>query len=132
MLGHKISDVYVLTYLPTGKKYVGRSTNVENRMQLHMCLLRHGKHNSKELQQDYNRYGGGVNAFSIETVGKYRHDRCSADNDLEFQTMIALKTYDERYGYNTHDCAMQKIRKANGLSPIYLSGRLAQAAREVN
>lgn len=77
MLGHKISDVYVLTYLPTGKKYVGRSTNVENRIQLHMCLLRHGKHNSKELQQDYNRYGGGKDAFSVETVGKYRHDRCS-------------------------------------------------------
>lgn len=128
MYHYEKTQVYVITYLPTGKKYVGRTSNLENRIQQHMSTLRHGKHNSKELQKDYNKFGGGKNAFRIEVVGEYQWHVGKADTDLEFLVMAGLHTYDERYGYNTHDCAMQKLRKAEGLEPIYLYGKVAKRA----
>ena len=109
------STVYVLTYIPTGKKYVGRSTSVNNRFKSHLLNLTRGKHNNKQLQEDYNRFGGGADAFKVETVGTYRFRPSNFVQNLEFQTMVNLKTYDERYGYNSHDPMMQKIREKNHL-----------------
>ena len=129
MFHHKYTEVYVLTYLPTGKKYVGKTTNMEYRFQQHVSSLRNGHHNSRELQQDYDQYGGDKKAFLIETVGRRKGNSGRTGSDLEIATMIALRTYDEIYGYNTHDCAMQKIRKAENLFPIYLFGRCSRKAK---
>lgn len=123
MYHHEKSRVYVITYLPTGKKYVGRTTNLKDRIQLHMSALRCGRHSSKELQKDYNKFGGGKDAFRIEVVGEYQWHVNKVDTDLEFLVMTRLHTYDEQYGYNTHDPAMQLVRRAEGLSPIYAGGR---------
>lgn len=119
-------DVYVLTYLPTQKKYVGKTGNLKNRIQNHISCLNVGHHPCKDLQADYNKYGGGRDAFRIEIAGKYKWHCGDTENDLEYKTMAALKTYDERYGYNTHDCVMQKLRKAEGLEPIYLYGQISR------
>lgn len=129
MYHHKESLVYVLTYLPTGKKYVGRTSNLKNRIGQHLSCLKYGHHNSAELQDDYNQYGGGKDAFRVEVVGKYQWHVGRVETDLEFLVMTALHTYDEKYGYNTHDCAMQKLRKAEGLEPIYLYGQVAKRAK---
>lgn len=103
--------VYVLTHIPTGKKYVGRTTHPEMRKTSHFSSLNTGKHQCKELQADYDNLG---HELKFEIVGE--NIRNGREFDTEKKLMVKLKTYDERYGYNTSDWAMNPIRKANGLS----------------
>ncbi len=110
----KAQEVYVITYLPTGKKYVGKSNDVKTRFEKHLHDLAGRRHPSKGLQADYDTYGGGMDAFKVEIAGEQRPSY-SARDDLEHSTMISLRTYDERYGYNDHDQAMQRVRIENGL-----------------
>lgn len=102
--------VYVLTHLPTGKKYVGRTRHPKMRGQQHITAAKRGKHPCKALQADYNKYGG---EFSYEVIGECPRER---GFDREKQLMVQLKTYDEKFGYNTNDWAMNPIRKRQGLS----------------
>lgn len=106
-----IEYVYVLTLVSTGKKYVGRTSHYEERKKQHLTALGRGKHNSKLLQHDYDTFGGPV---KFELVGVQTTAR--QQFDLEKQTMVNLKTYDERYGYNTTEWAMNPFRRKAGLS----------------
>ena len=103
--------VYVLTQVATGKKYVGRTVNPENRKSIHYSLLRNGHHRCKALQDDYNNLG---HELKFEVVCE--NVRNGRQFDTEKKLMVMLKTYDERYGYNMSDWAMNPIRKAHGLS----------------
>lgn len=95
--------VYVLTQINTGKKYVGRTANPKRRKADHMQALRGGYHINKEMQSDFNKYHGD---YSFEVVGYDGDDDCRKIWSLEKQTMIRLKTYDSRYGYNSHDTSI--------------------------
>lgn len=113
-------DIYVITYLPTGKKYVGKSKDVTCRFKGHYYSLRSHCHPCPEFQRDYDKFGGGREAFKVEIID-YQFAYFSDRHDPEHSAMIKLKTYDERYGYNTHDNAMQWIREKDGL-PVILYG----------
>lgn len=103
--------VYILTHVPTGKKYVGRTSQPENRRISHYSSLNTGHHRCKALQNDYDKFG---HELKFEVVCEnIRNGRLF---DTEKKLMVALKTYDERYGYNINDWAMNPIRKAHGLS----------------
>ena len=112
-------SIYVITYKPTGKKYVGKTTiALRNRLDCHLSKLRRGVHASKEFQEDYNRFGGDICDFDIELYGvQYRTGRRKSQFNMEHHLIIALKTYNALYGYNTHDPAMQWIRRVMGLVP---------------
>ena len=86
-------DIYVITYLPTG---------------------------NQEFQNDYDKFGGDRKSFKVEVID-YQFAYFSDRYDPEHSAMIKLKTYDERYGYNTHDHGVQWIREKYGL-PVILSG----------
>lgn len=103
--------VYILTHVPTGKKYVGRTFNPENRKSIHYSCLRNGRHRCRALQEDYDKLG---HELKFEVVGE--NVRNGRQFDTEKKLMVELKTYDERYGYNINDWAMNPIRKAHGLS----------------
>lgn len=110
-------DVYAITYLPTGKKYVGKSRDVKERFDRHYYALRGHRHSVVEFQRDYDKYGGGREAFKVEIIDcqlPFLDDR----NDPEHSAMIQLKTYDERYGYNTHDRLVQWKREKCGLRVV--------------
>ena len=101
--------VYILTETTTGKKYVGRTTNPKARKSSHMIALRGGYHNNKEMQADFNKYHGD---YRFEVIGYDDHHKSTGFWSLEKQTMIRLKTYDPRYGYNSNDKSMtQWLRK---------------------
>lgn len=106
-----VEYVYVLTHVPTGKKYVGRTIHPELRRISHYILLNTGHHKCKQLQSDYDNLG---HELKFEIVGENIRD--GRNFDSEKKLMVELKTYDERYGYNTNDWAMNPIRKAHGLS----------------
>lgn len=113
-------DVYVITYLPTGKKYVGKSRDVKGRFDCHYYALQGHRHSVVEFQHDYDKYGGGREAFNVEIIDcqfPYFSDRY----DQEHAAMLKLKTYDERYGYNAHDRMVQWAREKDGL-PVFLFG----------
>lgn len=110
-------DVYLITYLPTGKKYVGKSRNVKERFDRHYYALRGRRHSVVEFQRDYDKYGGGREAFEIEIID-YQLPFLDDRDDPEHCAMIQLKTYDERYGYNTHDQLVQWMRKKCGLRMV--------------
>lgn len=113
---HSYERVYVMTFLPTGKKYVGKTTMpLANRLSSHLWRLKHGNHPSKELQADFNAYNGKKDDFTIEFVAWQVLQR-GQHMDKERQLMVDLKTYDVRYGYNSQDSSMQRLRKLGYIS----------------
>lgn len=50
--------VYEILCIPTGKKYIGSTTqSFRKRLNHHICLLRLNKHKNKYLQNSFNKYG---------------------------------------------------------------------------
>jgi len=107
-------SVYVLTFLPNGKQYVGSTVNVEKRFQQHIEKLKGRRHNSLLLQRDYDLNHATPEMVSISVVkdGMERREARS----FEHETMLNLKTFDDRYGYNGRDPAMRSARIENGLA----------------
>lgn len=103
--------IYIITCLANGKKYVGRTIRPEERFRAHLSSLKSGKHSNEALQADFNIYG--EDAFDIELLGEDTMENGKSD---EAKWMEYFKTYDEEYGYNSKDTAMNQVRKANGLS----------------
>ena len=53
MLGY----LYIIINTTNNKKYIGKTTNFEQRKQQHLSELRKGTHHSHKLQRAYNKYG---------------------------------------------------------------------------
>ena len=58
--------LYQITCLKNNKVYIGQSTNVLNRLGRHCENLEMNRHNCKELQKDFNKYG--KTAFKFESL----------------------------------------------------------------
>ena len=48
------AGVYALINETNGKRYIGASTNITNRLKNHFCMLQAGKHIIPDLQSDFN------------------------------------------------------------------------------
>lgn len=107
MIGNK---VYVLTHIPTGKKYVGSTEFPTNRLRQHITALKSHRHKNQDMQNDYDRYGGEYKFEIVDTITQSRKE------SEEYKWMRMLKTYLSEYGYNTKDWSMNEDRKALGLS----------------
>ena len=46
--------IYSITNTNNGKKYIGKSTNIELRLKTHFSALRNGSHASEYMQEDYS------------------------------------------------------------------------------
>lgn len=62
------SGVYSITNTTTGRRYIGKSSNITVRLSLHRSQLRAGKHYCTTLQADWTSFGEA--AFQFETVAK--------------------------------------------------------------
>ena len=116
------SWVYILTNTANGKKYVGSSRHPSVRYNNHMGNLRSNRHICQEMQDDYNRFG---EVFTYEVVGKNEGEGVDS---AEYTVMRALKTFDERFGYNTHDSAMKTVKKDSN----YLAARAFEEDKPSN
>ena len=85
--------VYAIHCLITGRRYIGSSTNVENRWSVHKSELKLNKHYSIELQEDYNKYGIEQFVYSVLEV-------CPKEV-LKEREHFWMKTYRSTY-YNKH------------------------------
>lgn len=59
------SGVYTITCIPTGRKYVGSSVNVQRRWYCHKNALKKGKHKNVLLQRAWDKYGEDAFIFEI-------------------------------------------------------------------
>jgi group I intron endonuclease len=66
----RIYGVYAITCTVNGRQYVGSAASVRNRWGTHRWALRHGHHNNKELQADWDKYGESV--FEFRTIAEIR------------------------------------------------------------
>lgn len=60
--------IYCISNLDTGKRYVGKSINIENRFEEHIRELRNNSHFNSYLQHAWNKYGETRFEFTVLEV----------------------------------------------------------------
>lgn len=90
-----ISGIYKITCLPTGKVYIGNSTNIHVRWGNHKKKLRRGTHPNNYLLRAWQKYGEDSFEFAIleEVESKRLFER-------ERHWMSFFKSYEHDHGYN--------------------------------
>ena len=93
--------IYAIKCGSNGKVYIGQSKNMNQRISLHKCNLKHLRHPNKQLQEDYNKYGG--DSFSFIVLKQLEQDNfCQSQlDDLEVYFIKAYNSTDSSCGYNT-------------------------------
>lgn len=61
----KRSGIYMIINTINGKRYIGSSKNIQQRLQTHRSNLRHGYHGNEYLQNAWNKYGENNFEYSI-------------------------------------------------------------------
>ena len=61
-----ITNVYSITNIKNGKRYIGVSQQVETRKRVHFWALKNGKHKNTKLTNAYEKYG--VESFEFEII----------------------------------------------------------------
>ena len=59
------SGVYEIRNQMNGKRYIGRSVNLQQRQKVHLSGLHHNTHHNCHLQAAFNKYGESAFAFSV-------------------------------------------------------------------
>lgn len=72
----EICAVYMIINTKNGKRYIGSSKNVRNRLWGHRANLRHNKHYNHLLQDDWNEYGENSFEYSIIEI-------CTIENKFD-------------------------------------------------
>lgn len=116
--------VYALINDSNGKIYVGMTTRpIKYRLHEHLKLLQKGEHTAFGLQEDYD----AGHTFHVEKLEEVENPHRNLEERI---WMLRLKTYDERYGYNSRDTAMKGVRRRAGfrVEPSPLKGRKSPLA----
>jgi len=50
-------SIYQITNNCTGRSYIGKTCEYKHRFKQHLTLLKQGKHHSKLMQHDFDKYG---------------------------------------------------------------------------
>lgn len=103
-------SVYIIRNNITGKMYVGSTERpIRHRIHEHEMLLKRGKHYSKVMQDDFNKYGW--NSFSYLVICK------SIDGVAEEMKLIDfMQSYNPKFGYN------KNVRKLGDIYGIHETG----------
>jgi group I intron endonuclease len=88
-------DIYSLVNLDNGKRYVGRSQSVRERIKNHLYEINRHKHPNKEINADSNCKF----AFELLEENVPREKR----TERELYWILYYKSNDSRYGYNAKD-----------------------------
>lgn len=102
-------DIYEITHLPTGRKYVGSSTDVMKRWKKHLWELQKGIHPVEAMQLDYDRFG---KEYSFAIIG---HIADESEDHKEYDCMVERQSNIKGFGYNYKDrkCPKQSTADLN-------------------
>lgn len=81
--------IYKIQHIDTGRTYVGRSGNVEQRLRAHFSALQRGKHHNPDLQRAWNDHG--ADAFTVDVL------ECDP-GDIERLERECIAAFDEQAG----------------------------------
>ena len=87
--------VYCIRCKVNNKAYIGSSANIKQRWGNNKSMLKAGRHDNKQLQEDYNKYGADNFLYSILI-------NCKPQKLLKYESMYVL-LFDTRQvnkGYN--------------------------------
>ena len=95
MAKEKICGIYCIENLINGKKYIGLSTDIEQRLKKHKRYLKKKQHPNMHLQASWNEYG--ENNFEFKII-----ETCDEDVlcEKEIYYIDLFSTQDNRFGYN--------------------------------
>ena len=110
------SGLYCITNACNGKKYIGKSIGVRNRIYQHKSDLRRGEHQNKHLQSSRNKYGEGN--FKFETILK-----CEPED---------MKRLETQYIYETNSIESMKRNTPKYISKYDMSGKLLGTYESAN
>lgn len=108
-----ISIIYALQHNSTKNIYIGKTENLYQRYMFHLQNLKEQKHPSKNLQEDFNKYGEDFSIYILEEIEEPR-ERILFYGELLAKDRIAevkwMQYYDTlQNGYNTQDKASKRI-----------------------
>ena len=93
--------IYSITNKITGKRYIGKSINIERRFTDHRCSLKKkecGKSTNRHLFNSVKEYG--IDCFDFEIIEKFETVDESAIAEAELKWIRYYKTTDGKFGYN--------------------------------
>ena len=96
-------SIYMITHLPTGRKYIGSSHNVEARIKSHLYALRKGTHPVEDMQADYDRFG---EKYSYAIIGEIND---KSEDHKEYDCMMEFHSHLQSQGYNYKDMRRPRI-----------------------
>lgn len=90
-----IGYLYIITNKVNGKKYIGRTNDINRRITRHFIDLKRGNHHSHKLQRAFNKYGKDNFIVTYDTFINI------SEEELAQKQIEAIETYDSYYnGYN--------------------------------
>lgn len=90
----EIAGIYSILNRKDGKRYIGKSSNIQKRFIMHKCLLNNGNHWNNHLQRAWEKCG--EQSFLFEII-------VESDKDLNRKEKYYIKKYntkDDNFGYN--------------------------------
>ena len=75
--------IYSITHVASGRTYIGKSANIENRFVAHRTMLKHGTHSNRLLRGDVERFG--ASAFVMTIVESIAEDNEALLADMELR-----------------------------------------------
>jgi len=93
--------VYIILNLDNNKAYIGSTRDIHRRLVEHEISLRNMRHNSKDLQADYDDQNSFI-AYPLTRVELLMNKHCKDDNlrYFESEAIKYFETNDPQKGYN--------------------------------
>lgn len=96
-----LPGVYKFTCLPTGKVYIGSTTNLQSRRRSHFNTLRRGVNRAVHLQYAWNKYGEQAFTFEIVECVMFAEDLIAREQ----YWLDYYQAYDRSKGFNIRTVA---------------------------
>lgn len=94
----KTYSIYAIRCKPNNKLYIGRTTNLKQRVNNHFDNLKGNSHKILDLQEDFNKYGiDNFEVYLLEENIDY------TERKKEYDYMREYNTFSKKYGYNQGD-----------------------------
>ena len=115
--------IYAITNKLNGKAYVGSSTDIEKRFNVHKALLKSGSHQSSKLQEDWNQYG--ADSFELVVLKEIEESINLVQIEQEFIDQYKAWQKD----YNIRKAFVEPVEKEEVIPPpAFVDGIKSRAA----
>ena len=92
--------IYQIKCLVNGKVYIGQTKNFTGRFSRHKCDLRHNRHQSYYLQEDFTKYGQSNFSFDVLFAMDEADFSQEKLDQLEKEYIAIAKSDNRDFGYN--------------------------------